>query len=157
RSRVVRQLLTESALLAALSCGLGLLAAGWAANLLVRRAIGGSAPFAVHVDMRVVVFAVSAALLTVVLTGLAPALRSTGSTCGLALYVVSGASARIVPARTRLQKLLVAAQVALSLVLVVASGLFVQTLRNYSRVNLGYSQEHVVTVPLNLTSTGYPH
>ena len=154
RSRVVRQLLTESALLAAVSCGLGLLAAGWAANLLVRRAVGGAAPFAVHVDMRVVLFAVSAALLTVVLTGLAPALRSTGATAGLALQL---ASARVVPARTRLQKLLVAAQVALSLVLVMAAGLFVRTLRNYSRVNLGFSQEHVVTVPLNVTSTGYPH
>jgi predicted permease len=156
RSRVVRQLLTESALLAAVSCGLGLLVAGWAANLLVRSALGGAARFGVHVDMRVVLFAVGAALLTVVLTGLAPALRSTGAPAGLALYVVSGASARVVPAQPRLQKLLVAAQVALSLVLVVAAGLFVQTLRNYSRVNLGFSQEHVVTVPLNLTSTGYP-
>src|SRR5262249_25409726 len=100
RSRGARQLLTETARLAALSCGLGRLAAGWAANLLVRRAIGGAAPFAVHVDMRVVLFAVSAALLTVVLTGLAPALRGTGATAGLALYVVSGASARIVPSRT---------------------------------------------------------
>jgi predicted permease len=46
--------------------------------------------------------------------------------------------------------------VALSLVLVVAAGLFVQTLRNYSRVSLGFSQEHVVTAPLNLVSAGYP-
>src|SRR5262249_4596258 len=62
RWRVVRQLLTESALLAAVSCGLGLLVTGWAANLLVRRAIGGAAPFAVHVDVRVVAFAIAAAL-----------------------------------------------------------------------------------------------
>src|SRR6185369_2278777 len=64
RSRLVRQLLTESALLAAVSCGLGLLVAGWAANLLVRRAIGGAVPFAVSVDLRVVLFAVGAALVT---------------------------------------------------------------------------------------------
>jgi predicted permease len=153
RSRIVRQLLTESALLAAVSCGLGLLFAGWAANLLVRRAIGAAAPFAVHVDMRVVLFAVGAALLTVVLTGLAPALRTTGVPAGLALHL---ASSRVVRAQPRVQKLLVAAQVAFSLMLVVSAGLFVQTLRNYSRVNLGFSQEHVVTVPLNLTSTGYP-
>jgi predicted permease len=153
RSRVVRQLLTESALLAAVSCGLGLLVSGWAANLLVRRAIGGAAPFAVHVDLRVVLFALGAALLTLVLTGLAPALRSTGAPAGLALHL---ASTRVIPSQPRLQKLLVAAQVALSLVLVVAAGLFVKTLRNYSRMNLGFSQEQVVTVPLNLTSTGYP-
>ena len=156
RWRVVRQLLTESALLAAVSCALGLLVSDSAANLLVGRAIGG-APFAVHVDTRVVLFAIGAAVLTVVLTGLAPALRSTGAPGGgLALYVVSGASARVVAAQPRLQKLLVAGQVALSLVLVVAAGLFVQTLRNYSRMDLGFSREHVVTVPLNLTSVGYP-
>jgi predicted permease len=153
RSRVVRQLLTESGLLAALSCGLGLLVAGSAANLLVRSAIGGAPRFAVDVDMRVVLFAVGAALLTVVLTGLVPALRSTGVPAGLALHL---ASARVIRAQPRLQKLLVASQVALSLVLVVAAGLFVQTLRNYSRVNLGFSQEHVLTMPLNLTSAGYP-
>jgi predicted permease len=156
RWRVVRQLLTESALLAAVSCGLGLLVSESAANLLVRRALGGAARFAVHVDARVVLFAIGAALLTVALTGLAPALRSTGAPAGLALYVVSGASARVVAAQPRLQKLLVAGQVALSLVLVVAAGLFVQTLRNYSRMNLGFTQEHVVTVPLNLASIGYP-
>jgi predicted permease len=153
RSRLVRQLLTESALLAAASCALGLLMAGWAADLLVQRAIGGAAPFAVDVNARVVLFAVGAALLTVLLTGLAPALRSTAAKSGLALHL---ASTRIAPAQPRLQKFLVAAQVTLSLVLVVAAGLFVQTLRNYSRVNLGFSQEHVVTAPLNLVSAGYP-
>jgi predicted permease len=153
RARVVRQLLTESGLLAALSCGLGLLVAGSAANLLVRSAIGGAPRFAVDIDMSVVLFAVGAALLTAVLTGLVPALRSTGAPGGLALHL---ASARVVAAQPRLQKLLVAGQVALSLVLVVAAGLFVQTLRNYSRVNLGFSQEHMVTMPLNLTSAGYP-
>jgi hypothetical protein len=100
-----------------------------------------------------VLFALGAALLTLVLTGLAPALRSTGAPAGLVLHL---ASTRVIPSQPRLQKLLVAAQVALSLVLVVAAGLFVKTLRNYSRLNLGFSQEHVVTVPLNLTSTGYP-
>jgi predicted permease len=153
RARVVRQLLTESGLLAALSCGLGLLVAGSAANLVVGSAIGGAPRFAVAVDMRVVLFAVGAALLTVVLAGLVPALRSTGVPAGLALHL---ASARVVRTQPRLQKLLVAGQVALSLVLVVAAGLFVQTLRNYSRMNLGFSQEHVVTIPLNLTSAGYP-
>jgi predicted permease len=92
----------------------------------------------------------------VVFAGLAPAFRSTGAPGGLALHVVSGASSRVVASQPRLQKVLVTAQVALSLVLVVAAGLFAQTLRNYSHMNLGFSQEHVVTVPLNLTSTGYP-
>jgi predicted permease len=153
RSRVIRQLLTESTLLAAASGAVGLLIAGWAADLLVQRATGGAAPFAVDVDSRVVLFAVGAALLTVLLAGLAPAFRSTAATGGLALHL---ASARVAPSQPRLQKMLVAAQVALSLVLVVAAGLFVQTLRNYSRVNLGFSQEHIVTAPLNLVSAGYP-
>ena len=153
RWRLVRQLLTEGALLAAASCALGLLIFGWTAGLLVQSAVGTAAPFAVGVNSRVVLFGVTAALFTVLLTGMAPALSSTGVSAGFALHL---ASARVAPSRRRVQKMLVAAQVALSLVLVVAAGLFVQTLRNYSRVDLGYSQEHVVTAGLNLMGAGYP-
>jgi len=153
RGRVIQQLLTESVLLSAAACAAGLLTAGWAADLLVRRAAGTGASLAVGVDWRVVVFAIVSAVATVLLAGLAPAFRTTKVETSLALRSASARGAR---ARPRLQKALVAAQVGLSLVLVVAAGLFVQTLRNYARLSLGYSQEHVLSVSINFNSTGYP-
>jgi predicted permease len=153
RGRVIQQLLTESVLLSAVACAAGLLTAGWTADLLVRRAAGTGASLAVGVDWRVVAFAVVSAVATVLLAGLAPAFRTTKVETSLALRAASARGARAQP---RLQKALVAAQVALSLVLVVAAGLFAQTLRNYARLSLGYTQEHVLSVSINFVSTGYP-
>jgi predicted permease len=152
RNRVVRQLLTESAILAALACAGGLLLSGWTADLLVRRTLAGPVPFAVGVDGRVVAFAVVAAVLTVLLAGLMPAYRVTSVAPGSALR---DGSSRGSSARPRLQKTLVASQIALSLVLVVSAGLFAQTLRNYAHLNLGFSQEHVLTVSMNPLAAGY--
>ena len=153
RGRLIRQLLTESTMLAALAGLCGVLIAEWPARLLVRAALGGTPPFAVAVNARVIAFGMGAALLTVFLSGVAPAFRTTRVRLGAALGAAAARGARAQPS---LQRILVAVQVALSLVLVVGAGLFVQTLRNYTRVNLGFSQEHVISVSLQLVSAEYP-
>jgi predicted permease len=135
RGRVIQQLLTESVLLSAAACAAGLLTAGWAADLLVRRAAGTGASLAVGVDWRVVVFAIVSAVATVLLAGLAPAFRTTKVETSLALRA---ASARV-PGPSRGAKALVAAQVTCRSSHR-SAGLFVQTLRNYARLASGCSQ-----------------
>jgi len=152
RARIVRQLLTETALLAALAGACGLLLAVWLPDLLVQTALADVSPFRVAVDVRVVAFSVGAALSTLILSGLAPAFRTTRVPPGIALRATT---ARGAGAQPRVQRLLVACQVAFSLVLLVSAGLFVRTLRNYADVDLGFSQEHVLTASLNLTAAGY--
>jgi predicted permease len=154
RSRLVRQLLTESFLLVTIATAVGLLFANWAGDLLVRQALGstGSAPFSVKVNGQVMVFTTAVSTLTVLLSGLVPAFRSTRLQLGTSLKV---SAARGSGAGPNLQKCLVAAQVALSLVLLVGAGLFVRTLQSYASVALGFSQEHVLTVWMNPHAAGY--
>ena len=153
RGRLIQQLLTESALLAVCACAFALLPAQWLPGVLVRAALGSASPFAVPVDSRVLLFGVGAALVTVVLAGLVPAWRSTRVGLDAALRATSS---RVAGAHPRLQQMLVAAQVALSLMLIVGAGLFVQTLRNYAIVDVGFSQDRVVSASLNPTAAGYP-
>ncbi|PYL00091.1 MAG: hypothetical protein DME19_06325 [Verrucomicrobia bacterium] len=99
--------------------------------------------FSVTPDLRVLLFTAGAALLTGVLFGLAPALRSSridlaSSLKGTAGTVAGNAS------RRRLNEALVVTQVALSLVLLVGSGLFIRTLRNLKGVDMGFNRENVV-------------
>jgi ABC-type antimicrobial peptide transport system permease subunit len=136
RERAIRQLLTESLLLAVPGAGAGFLLAQWADSLLLRMVPGnggqpGAIQLDVHPDVRMLLFTACVALLTSVLFGLAPALRLTrldlsevlksgpGSSTG-------GSSRRRIP----IGKLLVIAQVAASLVMLVAAGLFVHSLIN---------------------------
>jgi predicted permease len=155
RTRLIRQLLTESILLAATATAVGLLFAGWAGDLLVRHALGatGAAPFSAAVNVEVIAFTIAAAIVTVLLFGVAPAFRTTNLQPGTALKT---SAARGSGARPRLQKFLVGSQVALSLVLLAGAGLFVRTLQNYARVSLGFSQEHVLSMSINPIAAGYP-
>jgi predicted permease len=154
RGRLIRQLLTESFVLVAAATGLGLLMAGSAGELLVRQATGatGSVPFAVDVNGRVLAFTAAAAVVTVLILGLVPAFRVTNLQLGTALRV---SAARASSGQPKLQKGLVAAQVALSLVLLAGAGLFIRTLQNYARVDLGYSQDQVLSVRIDPQTAGY--
>jgi predicted permease len=154
RSRLIRQLLTESFVLVTMATAIGLVFAGWAGDLLVRQALGstGSAPFSVDVNGRVLAFTIAASFATVLLFGLVPAFRATSVSLGTTLKL---SAARGSSARPKLQKFLVAAQVALSLVLLVGAGLFARSLQNYAKVPLGFSQEHVLTVLINPHIAGY--
>ena len=157
RGRVMQQLLTESVLLAALAGAAGTALAPWASEALVRVSMGvttGPLPLSVPVDGRVLAFATGVSILTGLLFGLAPAWRTTRITVPVAL---KGSGTRGVHdgARLTAAKGLVVAQVALSLLLVVAGALFSQSFRNLVRVDLGFDQHHLVSVQFNARGGGY--
>jgi len=143
RLRLIRQLLTESVLLAALGGGLGLLFAYWGKDLLLALLMGRSDELAValSLDWRVLGFTTLVSLLTGLLFGLAPALRATRIELAPMLKENPGSSG---PARSRLSKALVVAQVAMSLLLLVGAGLFVRTLRNLNQIDAGFNRENLL-------------
>jgi predicted permease len=158
RARLVRQLLTESVLLSGLGGLLGLLFAFWAGRALLRLVGGTTAVAAIDLrpDLPILAFTVSIAILTGILFGLAPALRSTR----VELAPTLKESARSVVgtgsgARWPLGKLLVIAQFALSLLLVMGAGLFVRTLRNLERLDLGYPREGLLLMNVDPVAAGY--
>lgn len=154
--RVIRQLLTESLILSVMgACG-GLLLAQTGASLLMRMISTPTAPVQLDIspDWRVLLFTVGIAVFTTVLSGLAPALRAARAEIGTALR--EGAGGMTVSAsRLRLSKLFVIAQVALSLALVVGAGLFLRTLLNLQRVDLGYARERLLVMRVDGTGAGY--
>jgi predicted permease len=157
RGRIVRQLLTESVLLSAMGGLAGFLFSAWGTRVLASamtagpvamdsRVLSQSLIFDLHPDWRVFPFAAALCLLTGVLFGLAPAIRSG----------VRSANASLAAALTergpggsdgcRLAKLLVISQVALSLILLMEAGLFVRTLRNLRTQDLGMDRKRVLLV-----------
>jgi predicted permease len=151
RWRVVRQLLTESVLLAALSAALGIAIAMAGIRLLTGLLANGRDGFTLHAELNGHVLGVTLALSLAcgVLFGLAPALQATrpvlvGRLDGRS---ISGPSAR---------QALVVAQIAISLLLLVGAGLFVRTLSNLQSVSLGFNRERVLLFDVNAPQAGYP-
>ena len=155
RWRLVRQLLTESVLLAALGGAVGVLFAFWGKRALVALTDKntGILPSEVELNLnwRVLVFTLAVSLLTGVLFGLAPAWRATS----LDLSTSLKQSRRTTGVVSRLSKGLIVAQVALSLLLLVGAGLFIRTLYNLQRVNLGFNQENLLVFTLQPEQGGY--
>ncbi len=145
RLRLIRQLLTESVLLAGLGGMLGLLVAHWGARLLV--SFVGVQPDPVSFDLapdaRVLCFTMGLSLATGFVFGLAPALRSSRSDLTTTMKG-TGATISVNPSRSFLQQSLVVTQVAMSLVLLVGAGLFVRTLQQLKGMDMGFSRENVV-------------
>jgi predicted permease len=152
RGRLVRQLLTESLLLAAIGGALGIALAWWGVGALARLELVNS-DLRFHPSLAVAGFSAAATLVTGILFGLAPALRATR--IGLADAVKDGGSAGRSARRLRLGKGLIAAQVALSLALLVEAGLFVRTLRNLRNVDVGFVPGNTVIVDIDPTKLGY--
>jgi putative ABC transport system permease protein len=160
RWRIVRQLLTESAILAALGGGAGLLIAYWGAGLLlgfqqqtsvVPRAIDGSLA---NLDGRALGFTLGLSLLTGIVFGLAPALQASKSDHVAALKEETpglGGRAR----RLGLRNLLVVTQVALSLVVLIGAGLCLKSLRALQAIDPGFEPAKVVTASFDLGQNGY--
>jgi predicted permease len=136
RGRLVRQLLTESLLLATIGGSLGLVVARWGQQLLP----GGVGEASVF-DWRVVAFAVVITAITGLAFGIAPALRATEITLN---PVLKESSRSVVGSRSLLGSSLVVAQVAISLVLLVGAGLFLRTLQNLRHVDVGFSPSNVL-------------
>jgi predicted permease len=143
RFRLIRQLLTESLLIAFLGGGLGVLLAYWGKDALValRPWGGGSLTLDLKFDLRVLGFTAAITILTGILFGLAPALRVTRVELNDALKNNADAGSR---GRLTLGKSLIVLQAALSLVLLVGAGLFVRTLQNLHNVNLGFNAENLL-------------
>ncbi len=155
RARVMSQLMIESLLLGTLAAAVGLAIAPLASELLVRMTIGvesGPLPFSVGVDGRVIVFTAVITLLTSVLFGLAPAWRATDLSLSQALK--TGGRSTHFGARMNLSKMLVIAQVALSLLLAVGAGLFARSFGNLAALPLGFEQ-HVLWASINPNVGGY--
>jgi len=150
RRRIVRQLLTESALLAALGAVGGMLIAHWGSRALVSLIPTGSGAVALDLglNLRVLGFTILTAVLTATFFGLVPALRGTRVSPQTAMK----ANARGVAeghGRFTLGKALVVAQVALSLILLVGAALLVTSLRNLASVDPGFDAKGVLIVDAN--------
>jgi predicted permease len=155
RGRLIRQLLTESLLLALLGGVLGVAFAYWAGNVLLAMIPHGPEPLPLDVapDARVLGFTFIVSTVTALLCGIAPALRATRITLGSSLKEGRG---RISAAtRTPLAKALIVSQVALSLVLLIGAGLFLRTLVNLSSVNTGFDKENVLLFGIDPPAVGY--
>jgi putative ABC transport system permease protein len=159
RARLVRQMLTESLLLGIGGAALGLLFGTWGRNVLA-----GSIDLATdiptrldfHFDWVVFLYALGAAIATGILIGLWPALRASRTDAGAVLHGGrgdgGGAGNR---GAARLRSALAIAQVAGSFVLLIVAGLFVRSLRQAERVDLGFNPDHVVNVRLDPRHAGY--
>jgi predicted permease len=149
RSRLIRQLLTESALLASLGAALGLLLAAWGGELLpFVGARGGDI-----VDLRVFGFATAITFLTGLAFALMPAWRATR--LDLTAEFQGGTRQLGRGGRTRLSQTLLIVQVALSLMLLVGAGLFFRTLRNLQGIDIGFRRENLLLFSLNGAPAGY--
>jgi macrolide transport system ATP-binding/permease protein len=158
RPRLLRQLLTESVLLAGLGGALGILFASWGSRVLLLLMSSGGEPlhFEAQMDAKVLGFTAAVSLLTGILFGLAPALGTTRVELTPALKIGASTIAFVtLKTRLALGKTLVVSQVALSLLLLIGAGLFVRTLRNLENENLGFDQRHLLLFALDPTQDGY--
>ena len=154
RGRIVRQLLIESVLLAVVGGGTGVLLAQWGIAAIV-----AASPLdiprlqSVHVDRTVLLFAALLSAATGVGFGIIPAFQVSRADAGDTLKGTTG-GVDVRSARTR--QLLVAGEVALSLVLLVGAGLLGRTLVNLERVDVGFAAEHTLAMEISLPDTRYP-
>ncbi len=153
RGRLVRQLLTESLLLAFIGGGLGLLLALWGVDVLLAISPDGIPRLdEVAVNGPVLGSMLGLTLLTGVLFGLAPALQASRPDLSSTLKQGTGAGGG---ARHRLRKLLVVSEVALALVLLIGAGLLVRSFLGLRAVNPGFDPEKVLTLPIWLSPLRY--
>ena len=157
RARIVRQLMTESLLLAALGAACGFLLAIWGSKVLVGLLSTSRNMLRIGVspDLRLLAFTMAAAVLTALVFGLAPAIHATRGGLNRALKenhrgAVQGST------RLHFGKLLVSGQVALSFVLLSGAGLFLGTLRNFLSIDPGFSRHNVLLVSATLPSASAP-
>ena len=161
RFRVIRQLLTESVLLAVLSGGVGIVIAMAGIGVLTRLLANGEEGFTLHAELnwQVLLVTLGLALLCGVLFGIVPAVQSTRPSLIPALK-----DRRAGPSRPRIRaglrflnvtQTLVVLQVAISLLLLVTAGLFVRTLSNLHAIDVGFNRDNVLLFELNAPQAGY--
>lgn len=160
RFRVIRQLLTESLLLSSLGGVLGILFGVWGMRVLTLLLANGDAKFTLHAELNwhVLSVAVALSLLTGLLFGLAPAMQSTRVDLVSAIKETGFGqpTGRRSPLRIPLSPVLIVGQIAVSLLMLVAAGLFVRTLANLQSVELGFNRENILLFHLNARQAGRP-
>ena len=156
RSRLVRQLLTESIVLATLGGIVGLFLATWASQLLVAFLSTGGRLLVLDVnpDLRVLTFTAAITLVTAIVFGLAPALRATNLDLNASLKEHSAGRGSDARGGT-LRRLLVAGQVGVSLLLLIGASLFMRSLINIRGVDPGFNPEQLLLVSFDRLGTGY--
>jgi len=156
RARLVRQLLTESAVLALLGGAGGLLVAQWAIEMLPRLAPANLPRLEnVGIDLHVLGFTLGVSLLTVVSCGLVPALHAARADLNESLKESGRASEG--GARHRLRSLLVVGEIALSVVLLIGGGLMIRSFVRLQYVDPGFRPDEVLTVNIALPFQRYPN
>jgi predicted permease len=154
RGRVIRLLITESLVLTLLGGVLGVLVALWSRVLLLHSDVvtGVRLPTdALRLDLRVLAFAGVASIVTGLIVGLIPAFARTGRTMPVLLRDRSTASTP----RSWFRDTLVAGEIAISVVVLICSGLFVRTLQNAAAVQPGFDASRIATMPIDVGRRGY--
>jgi predicted permease len=154
RIRLVRQLLTESVLLALLGGVVGILLGKWGSSALGSIQLQTDLPvhFDFQFDWRVFGYAFSAALLTGIIVGLVPAIRASRGNLNAILHE---GGRGVVGSKNRLRSTLVVAQVGGSLTLLIIAGLFTRSLGKAQQTNLGFNPSHVVNLSMDPNEIGY--
>jgi predicted permease len=153
-ARLVRQLLTESILLALLGAALGLALAAIGVRVLLRVDPTSLPPLApVRLDWVVVVFTFVIGAATTIIFGLAPALRTLR--VNLVESLREGGRSTAGAHRQRLRSLLVVVEVSLAIVLVIGAGLMIRSLSALGRVDLGFNPDHVLTMRVSVPQARY--
>jgi len=160
RARLVRQLITESCLLAALGAAAGFVIARWAGAVLVSMATNnGPGVAAIDLDltpnMHVLGFTAGLTMLTVLLFGLLPAIRSAHVESLPVLRAATAAGRLDSQRRLPAGRLLVIIQVAVSVIMLTAAGLFVRSLQQLRDVSLGYNRENLLMFHVDAAPAGY--
>ncbi|HXA57465.1 MAG TPA: ABC transporter permease [Candidatus Acidoferrum sp.] len=150
RSRLIRQLLTESLLLAIIGGALGILAAKWGAQGLALLVTGNTGLAQGSLDTKVLGFSIGVSLVAGVLFGLVPALRA--GRADLAAPMKGSSNS---PLRFNLPNGIVVFQIAGSVVLLIAAGLFVRTFQKLADQELGFDEDHILVVGIDPQRAGY--
>jgi len=154
RWRLIHQLLTESLLLALLGCGAGIVAGSWGSSLLRSIRFSSNVPmsFDFSFDWRVFAYALGVAILAGFMVGVVPALRA--SHVGPSKVLHEGGRG-VAGGGHRLRNVLVVAQVAGSIVLLIVAGLFTRSLQRAQRMDLGFNPAHVLNLTMDPHEAGF--
>lgn len=153
---IVRQLLTEGLLIALLGCGAGLVMANWGIRFMQAHMTFNEVISAIKVklDANVLLFAVAVSIFSAVLCSLAPALKASRADLNTGLKE-EGRGTSSGPKRSRLRQVLVTAEIAMALFLLVGAGLLIRGIYLIEHQNLGFQVEHLLTAGITLDQARY--
>jgi predicted permease len=153
RGVLVRQLLTEYLLISLAGAAAGLALALWGTRLVMAMPLPAPVPIHLNLamDIRVVLFTAVLAIAATLTFGVAPAISASRTDLVRTLKRISGDGVR----HTRLRKAFLVAQVAMSVLLLVGSGLFIQSFRNAQSIDIGFDASQVLTASIDLETRGY--